>query len=252
MKRRLRNIFAAGARRRGVASIFALLIVMLLTGSLLGGTAAETAAEPSAGAADPHFETFAPAAYQRLGVSADMKRYDGRLLYGIYDTWHGYWKSNIDFVDHTYHTPPTPPPADAVCLRTVYDESGTLTGFEEMTHEAYMATIPVWHRGLANFDAQYGAYEAFGFARYAYDGRNVRGFWDANTGVWLAYFSPENGALLTGAKPQEAAYLQAVYDGDTLVGIEEITEAAFARIPGIIKAESECIAAHFSEAAPGA
>lgn len=226
MKRRLVSILNQSKKRAGF---------LFLAGILVLTFAAGTAFAVDAQSVRPYTEGV----YYPVGDSEDgvvdpvtMTCY-GKRVYGIYDTNRKDWKLNSAYTLR-WEEPIGSPPDNAVCLLTVYD--GTqLLGYEEISYEVFMISLPTRLRGEATFDEQYGRYKAFGFDHYFYDGRNVRGFWDANEEISLINIDPVSGGLFDDGESEYGVYLMAEYNDDTLIGLKEITVATFSAIPEIIE-----------------
>ncbi|HML45896.1 MAG TPA: M56 family metallopeptidase [Clostridia bacterium] len=157
----------------------------------------------------------------------------GRTIYGIYDTSKRSWKLNTAYTSFMEKGPMRPPPANAVCLITVYD--GTrIIGYEEISYEAFMISLPTRLGGTVAFAETYGRYKEYGFDHYSYDGRNVRGFWDEHEKISLVNIDPVTGGLFEKVN-NYGVYIVAEYTDGALIGIKEITADEFSSIPGIIE-----------------
>lgn len=195
----------------------------------------EKANDPQADGTIPMVEILHMHNIIQLGIDDQtMKSYKGQPLFGVYNTYTRSWQINQDYTNQAEIEPVLPPPADAVCLITEY-EGDQFTGFRVISNEAFFKCLPTRMGGLEAFDEKYGQYKPFGFDRYAYGGKNVRGFWDDKTKTSLLNIDPSTGDLLlvTPNEAEYAVYLEAVYDDVKLVGLNVLSEEAFIQIEGI-------------------
>lgn len=247
MKQRLEQIMSPVSKRRGLPVLILLLCVMVMSGSLAGYTAAEETidAEPTPNIT---IDEYLPELYRQHGiVDGEDYLYQGeRQLFGLYDTYRGTWWFAPDYQMTDYSGPITFPPEDSVCLLLMY-ENGMPVGFEEISHEAFIASLPKRFEGLRAFDEKYGQYKPFGFVSYRYGDRTVRGFWDEVTETSLFLTDPVTGGLYPFDEEDyaSAVFLKAVYEGDVLTGLVEISAEEFAAIEGVQAAVEAVRSAYF-------
>lgn len=227
MKRRIASILAPSQKGAGRLFLIGALVLTFAAGTALA-VDARTDRQDAARRYYPVGESFEEGVVDPFTMTCY-----GRTIYGIYDTSKRSWKLNTAYTSFMEKGLMRPPPANAVCLITVYDGTRIL-GYEEISYEAFRISLPTRLGGTTAFDEAYGRYKEYGFDHYAYDGRDVRGFWDEHEKVSLVNIDPVTGGLFE-KDSKNGMYIVAEYTEGRLTGIKEITAEAFAAIPGIIE-----------------